>query len=61
KGGKYSLTFKNIIEQLRKIQIGYINVKGLIIRQISKMSQLQKDMLKKLKVELKLKNKLNTN
>ncbi|MGC8977141.1 MAG: hypothetical protein ACP5OB_05910 [Candidatus Ratteibacteria bacterium] len=43
------------------IQIGYINVKGLIIKQLSKMKKLQKDILEKLKVELKLKNKLNTN
>ena len=61
KGRKYSLTFKNILEQLNEIQIGYINVKGLIIKQLSKMKKLQKDILEKLKVELKLKNKLNTN
>lgn len=61
KGRQYSLTFKNILEELREIQIGYINVNGLIIKQLSKMNQLQKDILKNLKVELKLRNKLNTN
>jgi len=61
KGRQYSLTFKNILEELREIQIGYINVNGLVIKQLSKMNQLQKDILENLKVELKLKNKLNTN
>jgi len=61
KGRKYSLTFKNILEELKEIQIGYINVKGLKIKQLNKMTKLQKEILKKLRVELKLKNKLNTN
>lgn len=54
-GGKnYAYTFGNILSELEEIEVGYIKVKDIEIKQIGKISPLQKKILNFLGVELNI-------
>jgi len=54
KGRNYALTFENILSSLNKIKIGYMDINGLKIQQLGKLTERQEKILKLLNIKIKV-------